>query len=118
MGDITKNFSRKEFTCKCGCGYNAIDERLVHRLQVVRDIVQVKMIISSGCRCVEHNANVGGASVSYHIAGYAADWHFPLTRGDNIYFEVTNLLKDWSGGIHYYKDKRFIHCDIGKERRW
>ena len=118
MGDITKNFSRKEFTCKCGCGYNAIDERLVHRLQVIRDIVQVKMIISSGCRCVEHNKLVGGEPLSYHLAGYATDWHFPLDCSDNFYFETTTLLKDWSGGIHYYRDKRFIHVDIGKERRW
>ena len=118
MGDITKNFSRKEFTCKCGCGLNVIDERLVHRLQVIRDIVQEKMIISSGCRCVDHNQNVGGASVSYHLAGWAADWHFPLDCSDNLYYEVATLLKDWSGGIHYYKDKRFFHCDIGNIRCW
>ena len=115
---ITKNFRRKEFACRCGCGFDAIDERIVHRLQVVRDIVQVRMIINSGCRCPEHNKNVGGASVSYHIVGYAVDWSFPKDHSDNRYFETTMLLKDWSGGFHYYRDQRFFHCDIGKERRW
>ena len=25
MGDLTKNFSRSEFACKCGCGFDDID---------------------------------------------------------------------------------------------
>ena len=118
MGDITKNFSQKEFACKCGCGLDVINIGLVNRLQVIRDIVQVRMIINSGCRCIDHNRAVGGASVSYHLAGYAADFCFPKDSSDNLYFEISMLLKDWSGGVHYYKDQRFIHVDIGKERRW
>ena len=115
---ITKNFNRKEFTCKCGCGLDVINIGLVHRLQVIRDIVQLPMIINSGCRCQDHNRAVGGASVSYHLAGDAADFCFPKDTSDNVYFEISMLLRDWSGGFHYYKDKRFFHCDIGKKRRW
>jgi len=117
MGDITQAFSRHEFACKCGCGFDDIDERLVHRLQVVRDIIKIPMIINSGCRCVEHNKNVGGAGGSYHLIGEAADWHFDII-GVNSYFRACMLLRDWSGGFHYYKRQKFFHCDIGPKRRW
>ena len=118
MGDLTKNFSRWEFACKCGCGFDDINEGLVHRLQVIRDITQVYMMINSGCRCPEHNKKKGGASVSYHLVGYAADWRFSEHCSSNLYFQTAVLLKDWSGGLHYYKDRSFFHADIGKERRW
>jgi len=118
MGDLTKNFSRREFACKCGCGFDDVNKGLVHRLQVVRDIIQVRMIINSGCRCKTHNKNEGGESVSFHLIGEAADWRFPHSYGANIYFEITMLIKNWSGGFHYYRDDMFFHTDIGRERRW
>ena len=40
MGDLTKNFSRNEFKCKCGkCTNNYIDIRLVKGLQALRDLI-------------------------------------------------------------------------------
>ena len=36
MGDLTDNFSRSEFACKCGCGADAISLDLVERLQLLR----------------------------------------------------------------------------------
>ena len=113
MGDITENFSHKEFACKCKCGFDAIDERLVHRLQVIRDIVQVPMIINSGCRCEKHNKTVGGSKLSYHLKGLASDWRFE--RAENFWYE---MLEGWSGGYHYYDTQGFCHTDIGPRRRW
>lgn len=109
---ITQDFSKKEFACKCKCGADYIDERLVHRLQVVRDILGVKIDILSGCRCQDHNLSVGGKPESLHLSGQAADW----TTEKLI--EANKLLKNWSGGFHFYKDKGFIHTDIGRKRRW
>lgn len=43
MGDITEHFNREEFACKDGCAFDAIHIGLVHRLQLVRDIVEVKV---------------------------------------------------------------------------
>lgn len=118
MGDLTENFSRWEFACKCGCGFDDINICLVNRLQVVRDIIQVSIIINSGCRCKAHNKAVGGSSVSFHLTGEATDWCFPLSTSENLYFQVAMMLKNWSGGFHYYKDKRFFHTDMGRKRRW
>lgn len=117
MGDMTRNFSRWEFACPDKCGFDEIDERLVHRLQVVRDIMGLPIKINSGCRCSKHNKEVGGESVSFHLAGMAADWRFKY-YDEELYFRMSVLLADWSGGFHYYPERRFFHCDIGPERRW
>ena len=33
MGDLTRNFSRNEFKCKCECGFDTVDYELVTILQ-------------------------------------------------------------------------------------
>jgi uncharacterized protein YcbK (DUF882 family) len=127
MGDITESFSKKEFACKCGCGFDAINPNLVHRLQVVRDIARVAIRIRSACRCPKHNASEGGKSESFHLKGEAIDWDFytkeldPL--GETLLKKIcTKLLDNWAGGFHYYppkgNDPEFCHCDIGQRRRW
>lgn len=73
MGDMTKDFDKKEFTCPCGCGQNNIDPQLVAKLQQVRDESGVIMLVNSGYRCSKHNAEVGGKSGSAHTRGKAAD---------------------------------------------
>ena len=127
MGDLTENFSRFEFECKCGCGKQDIDERLVNRLQLVRDIANIPIKINSGCRCVLHNEASKGEPNSLHLLGLAIDWCFD--GGDNGLLEkmCTKLLTNWSGGFHFYFQRLlpsgftqppFCHCDIGKRRRW
>jgi uncharacterized protein YcbK (DUF882 family) len=119
---ITEHFSSEEFTCKCGCGYDAINPYLVHRLQVIRDIAGLPITILSGCRCRAHNNRVGGAESSYHLEGEACDWTFGGVEGSfehSIMIEICERkLVRWSGGFHYYRDKNFCHIDIGEKRRW
>ena len=73
MGDVSKNFSRKEFACNCGCGFAAVDIALLCGLQELRDIAGRGITISSGCRCEARNKKVGGASKSFHKFAMAAD---------------------------------------------
>ena len=74
MGDMTKNFSRWEFECKCGCGKNNIDPTVVHYCQVIRDDLGVPVYVSSGCRCQKHNdAQPHSVKNSAHVSGLAAD---------------------------------------------
>lgn len=73
MGDLSKNFSRFEFACRCGCGLAVPTPELIERLQATRDIAGIQLIISSGHRCVRHNAAVKGALVSAHLTGAAVD---------------------------------------------
>lgn len=114
MTKITPNFQDVEFTCRCGCGYMAINPDIVNRLQVIRDIIGLPIKINSGCRCEKHNKEVGGAPNSYHLRGMAIDW----TVEEYHMATIARLLKDWSGGFHFYEGWNFIHIDMGERRRW
>jgi len=48
--------------------------RLCAFLETVRDALQSPINISSGYRCPELNAAVGGAASSQHVTGHAADF--------------------------------------------
>jgi len=81
MGDISDHFSRYEFACKCGCGFDTVDAALiniilekVHRWAQRTYNARVKIEVSSGNRCPTHNASEGGAPDSQHIYGKAADF--------------------------------------------
>lgn len=128
MGDLTNNFDRKEFACKCGCGLDSIDLGIVNRLQVVRDIVNLPIKVHSGCRCEKHNKDEGGEKDSYHLfknGCKAIDWD--IEEGEKTLERAcVNLLPNWSGGFHYYPlhDKKYVtsdsfcHSDVGPKRRW
>ena len=71
MGDLSSHFSTSEFVCRCGCGRVAVTTRLISLLEKARIIYGKPMRISSGYRCPDHNAAVGGGPE--HPAGEAAD---------------------------------------------
>ena len=71
---LTKNFNRSEFQCSCGCGQQSVDMELAEKLQLLRDKVDRPLKITSGYRCITHNAAVGGSQNSKHRYGMAADW--------------------------------------------
>ena len=73
MATNTKNFNESEFTCKCGCGFNIIDQRIIDMAQVIRDEVGRPVRVNSGCRCEEHNKASKGVKGSNHTKGLAAD---------------------------------------------
>lgn len=89
MGDMTRNYNRREFVCKCGCGFDAIKPELVDMLQVIRDRAGAPVFINSGCRCKTHNAKVGGVANSSHTGGYAADIY--ISGWDN--FRLGDYIK-------------------------
>ena len=53
---LTKNFSKSEFECKCGCVMpdNVLEnvKKLAEQLQIIRDYVQEPIIINSAYRCL------------------------------------------------------------------
>lgn len=109
MGDLTKNFSKKEFACKCGCGFDAISPKLVEKLQGIRDHIENPIIISSGCRCENHNRLQGGHSDSAHLKGFAADI---LCTDSASRFELLSLAVKIFARIGI--NSRFIHVDIDR----
>ena len=117
-GNLTRNFSRKEFACKCGCGKDDIDPKLAEMCQTIRDAAGVPVRVNSGCRCAAHNAKVGGAPNSYHTQGKAADLSCSL--GANKLYELIQAL--YSAGklpglAYCLKYPSFVHIDIGGERK-
>lgn len=74
MGDISVNFDRSEFECKCGdCGLDTVDAQLLSALQELRDLCGKPITINSAFRCINHNNAIGGNKNSYHLQGKAAD---------------------------------------------
>lgn len=73
MGDLSKNFSKKEFACPC-CNKYIPNTKLVETLQTIRDAAGRAVSIISGTRCAMHNKAAGSTlAMSPHMKGEAAD---------------------------------------------
>ena len=118
MATDTKNFKVSEFTCKCGCGLNIIDQRVMNMAQIIRDALGVPVRVNSGCRCVKHNAKSNGVKGSKHTKGLAAD--LSCSKGAKVMFDTVKRLysegklPDLDYCIRY---KTFIHIDCGGKRK-
>lgn len=89
MGDLTRNLSRSEFACQCGCGFDTVDTELVDTLQevvdhfILCDGVDVSITITGPNRCVNHNEKVQKrynlnytpySSLTQHMSARAVDF--------------------------------------------
>ena len=118
MGDLSRNFSRSEFACRC-CGKADIDPRLVDALQELRDLANAPIRVTSGYRCLEHNRVVGGAKQSRHLRGHAADIVIKSFSVTGMYELAEQVAAFRNGGIGVYPERGFIHADIREGRtRW
>lgn len=63
----------REFECKCGCGLQIMNSEHMERLYLARMSSGVPFLITSGCRCYEHNKNIGGVNSSEHLYGHGTD---------------------------------------------
>lgn len=108
MGDLTAHFSREEFSCNCGCGYDDADMRLVNKLEFIRTGIMIPIRINSGCRCREYNRKIGGRENSAHTRGKAADIH--CMDGRMRYEILRWAFRIGFRRIGVYKD--FIHLDV------
>jgi len=121
MGDLSKNFSRCEFNCRCGCGFDRIKPELVEQIQRFRNLLwisygqEIPVKISSGCRCPNHNEAVGGMRNSLHIQGSAADVlfeHVPVMVAGRMVYLANQLGLMKVGGLGVYPDRNFLHLDV------
>lgn len=113
MGDLSKNFSRKEFACKC-CGEAEVSPFLVEQLQRLRDYTGEPVKITSGFRCAKHNAAVGGAINSQHLKGLAADIVVSWWPADDLLRLLRVLVRANALYVGYaYKiSKDAVHFDV------
>lgn len=120
MGDLTKDFSRKEFRCRCGrkdCDAAPIDMKLVTALQALRDLIGAPIHINSAVRCVRHNRRVGGVRNSRHLEGIAADIRCDELTPVELKKFAEEIPEFANGGIGIYDWG--IHVDVrGRRARW
>jgi uncharacterized protein YcbK (DUF882 family) len=74
MGDLSRNFDRSEFACKCGCGMDTVDTVLIHIMQEIRTRYDTWVTINSGNRCYQRNLDEGGFADSQHMLSKACDF--------------------------------------------
>lgn len=70
---IRPNFQVKEFACKDGSDTVLLCEETVEILQAIRNYFGAPVHVNSGYRTSSYNKKVGGASMSQHVIGTAAD---------------------------------------------
>jgi len=108
--DQLRYFKEDDFACRCGCGKNEMDRGFLRLLDRSRHIAGVPFVITSGYRCIEHNATVSNIGTqSPHPKGFAAD---VVARNSSDRWEIMMGMA-MAGirriGINF--DKKFIHCD-------
>lgn len=106
-------FSKKEFACKCGryCGgYSAQMQRgVVELADRAREELKGVGFISSGLRCSQHNANVGGVSNSRHLSGKAIDLRI---EGKSARQTLAWAQKQPEVRYAYAIDANYVHLDV------
>ena len=125
---ISQHFNLREFQCGMGagcyhCGAVAyIDPQLTLLLEDIRNRVGSPIRILSGYRCEIHNAEIGGASNSAHVVGFAADLAVPEGLNFVQFHEICqSMVKRYHGGCGGYPEQKFVHVDVRcvpSDRRW
>ena len=111
---ITTDFERYEFACPCGCTAQMIDPELVQKMQTIRTKLGKAIKVTSGYRCVKHNADpkVGGSRTSRHLYGIAADWR---TRDRSVNPVALGIIAAAQGfgavGIYWHDKAAIVHTD-------
>lgn len=117
--DDVDHFDRSEFKCKCGkCDGFPVEpsKELVSVLEKIRKYFGKPVVVNSGIRCANHNANVGGANKSQHLEGTAADIVVEGIAPERVAMYAETLLPK-KGGIGRYKT--FTHIDVRSVKsRW
>lgn len=117
---LTKNFSRYEFDCPCGCGTQMVDPELAEKLQRIREVTGKKIKITSGYRCLKHNQEAGGGTNSRHRYGMAADWRLNDRSLTPVALGIIAQAVGFGGvGIYWYAGNAFCHADTrGAKATW
>lgn len=121
---LTEHFSALEFACKCKrnglatdstwChGQEWVDHLLVITLETLRQRLKRPVYVLSGCRCPRYNAHVGGAPLSQHVRGKAADIQVagltPLELAEEA-------IKVGFPSVATYPT--FVHVDVRENNPW
>jgi hypothetical protein len=109
LWDGIKYFKQSEFTCKCGCGADDMNETLIRVADRVREYFDKPIRVSSGRRCSKHNTNVGGVSNSRHLSGKAMDFSVSGKTATQV---LAYVQKQPEIRYAYAIDGSYVHMDV------
>ena len=109
---ISKHFNSSEFECSCGkCDTQYIDDKLIEKLEIVREKFGKPIRVTSGYRCPTHNKAIGGKDNSSHVSGLAGDITPKLITLDSL-DELYEICYNTFNNIGDGRNKKFIHVDV------
>lgn len=111
---VSRHFRAKEFACKDGCKFVLISKILLQLLEGLRERIGEEIYINSGFRTPNHNKAVGGALLSYHQYGMAADIRAKTKSPKELYDILDEMLGGW-GGLELHET--FVHVDV-RMKQW
>lgn len=109
-------FKVREFRCK-HCGSTGdLKQSIIDLCDAVREELGAPVVVNSGYRCPVHNRRVGGAALSRHVVGDAADLR-PVDPALLPELKRIALRLNPEGGVGMYRG--FVHIDTrGRKARW
>lgn len=111
---LSKHFRVREFACKDGSKFVLISTILVKILESLRGKIGEEIYINSGFRTAKHNKDVGGAPLSYHQYGMAADIRAKTKTPEELYDLLDEMMEGW-GGLELHNT--FVHVDV-RMKEW
>jgi uncharacterized protein YcbK (DUF882 family) len=110
--DGIKHITKREVACKCGKYCNGHPTEMKRGVLLVVDRTREHFgspaIVSSGLRCKQHNANVGGVSNSRHLDGKAIDF---CIEGESSAQTLAFVQKQPETRYAYAIDGQYVHVD-------
>lgn len=92
-------------------------ELICYCLQPIRNKLNKPMYVSSGFRCKELNALVGGAQTSQHLTGNAVDFTVPGMTPAQVVDFIKNSEIEFDQLINEYNSWVHISYNKGKNRK-
>lgn len=124
---LSENFSLLEFTRSETADRLGINNRplfdhvlnlsyLASRMEVLRRLLDNRPItITSGYRCHQLNAAVGGSATSDHLRGLACDFFKPIGYSNNVFKDL--FLSQFGNFDQVIIYPSFIHVGMGAKMR-
>ena len=94
---------------------NNINLKLVKILEEIRNHFGQAVVITSGCRCKKHNADVGGVQGSRHVLGKASDIYVKGVSTSTLLAYTKSLVAQNKLRYTYTNNKNMngvVHIDI------
>ena len=109
--DSIKYFKKPEFACRCGCGADEMNETLICVADRIREHFDRPVNVTSGRRCANHNARVGGVSNSRHTTNPGKAMDFCVVGKTAI--QVLDYVKKQPEIRYAYAiDGTYVHMDV------